>query len=128
MGTATDWQMLVYLKQKLQFPPQIAATNQRTDIVIWSASTKQIDRILVKDVKEQKRLKYQDLLAECRDIGWRIWLLPVEVGSRGFVGQSMKRELRALGIVGWERSKLIGNLCKEADTSSMLLLRKGSEQ
>ncbi|VDI78992.1 Hypothetical predicted protein [Mytilus galloprovincialis] len=103
--TATDWQMLVDLKQKLQFPPQIAVTNQRPDIVIWSASTKQAILLeltvpweeRIEDAYERKRLKYQDLLAECRDNGWRVWLFPVEVGSRGFVGQSMWRALRALG-------------------------------
>ncbi|XP_076090373.1 uncharacterized protein LOC143062594 [Mytilus galloprovincialis] len=134
--TATDWQMLVDLKQKLQFPPQIAVTNQRPDIVIWSASTKQAILLeltvpweeRIEDAYERKRLKYQDLLAECRDNGWRVWLFPVEVGSRGFVGQSMWRALRALGIVGGERSKLIGNLCKEAETASMWLWRKRSEQ
>ncbi|CAC5372773.1 mrp [Mytilus coruscus] len=82
----------------------------------------------IEDANERKRLKYQDLLAECRDNGWRVWLFPVEVGSRGFVGQSMWRALRALGIVEGERSKLIGNLCKEAETSSMWLWRKRSEQ
>ncbi|VDI62323.1 Hypothetical predicted protein [Mytilus galloprovincialis] len=138
--TATDWQMLVDLKQKLQFPPQIAVTNQRPDIVIWSASTKQAILLeltvpweeRIEDAYERKRLKYQDLLAECRDNGWRVWLFPVEVGSRGFVGQSMWRALRALGIVGGERSKLIGNLCKRAETgagtASMWLWRKRSEQ
>ncbi|CAC5407387.1 unnamed protein product [Mytilus coruscus] len=136
LGTATDWQMLVDLKQKLQFPPQIAVTNQRPDIVIWSASTKQAILLeltvpweeRIQDANERKRLKYQDLLAECRDNGWRVWLFPVEVGSGGFVGQSIWRALRALGIVGGERSKLIGNLCKEAETSLMWLWRKRSEQ
>ncbi|VDI16481.1 Hypothetical predicted protein [Mytilus galloprovincialis] len=130
--TATDWQMLMDLKQKLQFPPQIAVTNQRPDIVIWSASTKQAILLeltvpweeRIEDAYERKRLKYQDLLAECRDNGWRVWLFPVEVGSREFVGQSMWRAWRALGIVGGERSKLIGNLCKEAETASMWLWRK----
>ncbi|CAC5423515.1 unnamed protein product [Mytilus coruscus] len=123
LGTATDWQMLVDLKQKLQFPPQIAVTNQRPHIVIWSASTKQAILLeltvpweeRIDDANERKRLKYQDLLAECRDNGWRVWLFPVEVGSRRFDGQSMWRALRALGIVGGETSKLIGNLCNEAE-------------
>ncbi|CAC5362581.1 unnamed protein product [Mytilus coruscus] len=72
LGTATDWQMLVDLKQKLQFPPQIAVTNQRPDIVIWSASTKQAILLeltvpweeRIEDANERKRLKNQDLLAE----------------------------------------------------------------
>ena len=42
--------------------------------------------------------------------------------------ESLWTALRTLGIVGGERSKLIGNLCKEADTSSMWLWRKRTEQ
>ncbi|XP_071170940.1 uncharacterized protein [Mytilus edulis] len=63
--TATDWQMLVDLKQKLQFPPQIAVTNQIPDIVIWSASTKQAILLeltvpweeRIEDANERKRMK-----------------------------------------------------------------------
>ncbi|VDI21699.1 Hypothetical predicted protein [Mytilus galloprovincialis] len=67
------------LKQKLQFPQQIAVTNQRPNIVIWSASTNQAILLeptvpweeRIEDANERKRLKYQDLLEECRDNGWR---------------------------------------------------------
>ncbi|CAC5382484.1 unnamed protein product [Mytilus coruscus] len=70
LGTATDWQMLVDLKQKLQFPPQIAVTNQRPDIVIWSASTKQAILLeltvpweeRIEDANERKRLSIKTYL------------------------------------------------------------------
>ncbi|VDI54010.1 Hypothetical predicted protein [Mytilus galloprovincialis] len=113
----------------------IAVTNQRPDIVIWSASTKQAILLeltvpweeRIEDANERKRLKYKIYLQNVETM-MDGWLFPVEVGSRGFVGQSMWRALRALGIVGGERSKLIGNLCKEAETASMWLWRKRSEQ
>ena len=38
LGTATDWKDL---KQRMEFPSEIAVTNKRPDIVIWSAKTKQ---------------------------------------------------------------------------------------
>ena len=41
LGTATDWKMRVDLKQRMEFPSEIAVTNKRPDIVIWSAKTKQ---------------------------------------------------------------------------------------
>ena len=41
LGTATDWQISVDLRQRMEFPIEIAVTNKRPDIVIWSATTKQ---------------------------------------------------------------------------------------
>ena len=41
LGTATGWKMRVDLKQRMMFPSEIAVTNKRPDIVIWSAKTKQ---------------------------------------------------------------------------------------
>lgn len=35
---------------------------------------------------ERKRLKYNDLAAECREAGWKTTIYLVEVGCRGFVG------------------------------------------
>ena len=31
--TATDWQMRVELRQRMEFPPEIAVTNKRPDIL-----------------------------------------------------------------------------------------------
>ena len=41
----------------------------------------------------------------------------VEVGCRGFVGQSLWRALIAMGIKGADRWKLIGCLCRETETA-----------
>ncbi|XP_069114823.1 uncharacterized protein [Argopecten irradians] len=99
LGTAEDWQLRADLNGRMTFPPEIAVTNQRPDIVIWSSSSKQAvlveltvpweDRI--NDAYERKQAKYQDLVSDCQQRGWRMWCLPVEVGCRGFVGQSMWR-------------------------------------
>ena len=57
----------------------------------------------MEDTNERKRLKYEYLLAECGDNRWRILLFLVEVGSREFIGQSMWKTLRALGIIGGKK-------------------------
>ena len=36
LSTAQDWEMWVDLSQRLTFPPEIAATNLRPDLVLWS--------------------------------------------------------------------------------------------
>ncbi|XP_069118928.1 uncharacterized protein [Argopecten irradians] len=136
LGTAEDWQLRADLNGRMTFPPEIAVTNQRPDIVIWSSSSKQAvlveltvpweDRI--NDAYERKQAKYQDLVSDCQQRGWRMWCLPVEVGCRGFVGQSMWRALRIIGITGIERRRLIGRLCREAEVASMWLWKKREEQ
>ncbi|XP_069128963.1 uncharacterized protein [Argopecten irradians] len=41
LGTAKDWQLMIDLNGRVTFPPEIAVTNQRPDIVIWSSSSKE---------------------------------------------------------------------------------------
>ncbi|KAG5277490.1 hypothetical protein AALO_G00118230 [Alosa alosa] len=38
LNAARDWEMRVDLTQRLTFPPEIAATNLRPDLVLWSKS------------------------------------------------------------------------------------------
>ncbi|GAA6092991.1 uncharacterized protein LOC124392079 [Tachysurus ichikawai] len=40
LGRARDWKLLAILNRKLCFPAEIAATNLRPDLVLWSASLK----------------------------------------------------------------------------------------
>ena len=42
LGTLTDWQMRVDLRQGMEFQPEIAVTNKRPDTVIWSASGRRV--------------------------------------------------------------------------------------
>ena len=39
LGTATDWLARADLMNRLEFPTEIAVTNKRPDIVIWSMAT-----------------------------------------------------------------------------------------
>ena len=50
------------------------------------------------EAHEKKSLKYADLMAECRDRGWNVWLFPVEVGCRGFTAQSVWKLFQRLGM------------------------------
>ena len=40
LGRARDWKLLADLDKKLCFPPEIASTNLRPDLVLWSPSLK----------------------------------------------------------------------------------------
>ena len=81
------------LEDALIFPPEIAATLQRPDIVIFSCALRQVilieltvpleDRVCA--THERKRNRYLPLLSLCQSNGWNATHFPVEVGSRGIV-------------------------------------------
>ena len=54
----------------------------------------------MQEAYEKKLLKYQQLFQQCIEAGWRIWYVPVEVGIRGFPGNSLWRMKSLLGIQG----------------------------
>lgn len=74
-----DRRIRVDLGSMLQFPSEITKTSLRPDIVMWSSSTKTVLLIEltvpweegVEAAFKRKRLKYSDLIAECKEACWR---------------------------------------------------------
>lgn len=70
-GTS-DWEMRTDLDQQLIFPPEIAATNLRPDLVVWSKSCQHAFLIeltvpwedAMGEAFERKKFRYTDLVAE----------------------------------------------------------------
>ena len=126
LAMTDDWELLVDLKPQLVFPPEITSTSSRPDIVIWSKNAKTVIIIEltipweenVEAAHERKMLKYQGLTAECRERGWKTWCMAIEVGCRGFAGQSLWRCARTLGIIGKLRKDLVRNAERQAEESS----------
>ncbi|KAE8295057.1 hypothetical protein D5F01_LYC05980 [Larimichthys crocea] len=108
LNAARDWEMRVYLNQRLTFPPKIAVTNVRPDLLLWSKSCRRVFIVeltvpweeAINEAFERKRLRYANLAAEAEDQGWNIFVHSVEVGCRGFVACSTLRLLKERGIVG----------------------------
>ncbi|XP_045167230.2 uncharacterized protein LOC123530520 [Mercenaria mercenaria] len=129
------WEMAVDLRRKLIFP-DIVQTNLRPDIVIWSRKDKRLAMIELtvpwetrcEESYERKRAKYTELQEQCKGRGWKTWLFPVEIGSRGFPAQSLWRMLSAMGITGGERKKVIGRLSLAAERASSWLWLKREEK
>ena len=84
------------------FPPQICSTSSRPDIVIFSEQLKVC--VIVEltipaeenmtDAHDRKNIKYQSLVSECERQSWKVKYFPVEVGSRGFPGTSLRHCLK----------------------------------
>ena len=92
LSTARDWKLSVDLGQKLKIPIAVSATNLRPDIIIVSGKTKQMGIVELTVPSEErieisgeiKRNKYEKIVNEGRQNGWRVRCWAVEVGCRGF--------------------------------------------
>ena len=135
LASAQDWILNVDLNSKLVFPVEIVVTKLRPDMVMWSRSAKTViiieltvpweERIEV--AFERKRTKYDDLKNECERSGWKTWCLPVEVGSRGFIANSVWSLSKSLGLTSQVRKKLANNIGTAAERSSCWLWLKREE-
>ncbi|KAL7851321.1 hypothetical protein AOLI_G00216770 [Acnodon oligacanthus] len=74
---AQDWKMLVDIGQQLIFPPEIAATTFRPDLVLWSPSLKSVYiteltvpwENAIEEACERKKLRYTELAADAQQFG-----------------------------------------------------------
>ena len=120
--------MVADLNQRLCFPVEIATTNLRPDLVLWSASlcTVYIIELTVpwEDAMEEayvrKSLRYAELAADAEQRGWKAKVCPVDVGCRGFVGRSTTRLLKDMGI-GQAQRQAIKALSSAAEQASRWL-------
>ncbi|XP_049337547.1 uncharacterized protein LOC125802987 [Astyanax mexicanus] len=129
LTTAYDWQLKADLGRQLKFPEHIARTSLRPDLVLTSESTKQVvlleltvpweDRL--EEAHERKKAKYLELVETCRDNGWRTRCEPIEVGCRGFLGQSVHRAFKLLGIRGLLEKRATRNISEVAEKASRWL-------
>ena len=117
--TANNWCFLFDDdNNKLVFPTCIAETTRCPDGVILSSSLKQVvlleitvpdeDRLYISH--DLKMSKYTDLVLQCQTNGWKCNLFTVEVGSRGYVSQSLVKFLKFLGLSN-RAIKLARNEC-----------------
>ena len=117
LSGSTDWKLLVdYSDRPIVFPPEILATSQRPDIVIWSIALKKVVMIEltcpaeegIEAARERKLGRYTQLKQDIEEVGWTAGLLTVEVGARGYVAYSTERCFRQLGM----QKRKVSSLCK----------------
>ena len=75
---------------------------------------------------ELKRLKYEPIVQEGRQNGWRVIVWAVEVGVRGFPAMSMSTLLKDLGLKGGERKRAIERIGEVAEEASHKLITSHS--
>lgn len=129
LATVHDWELGVDLAKQLKFPEVVAKTTLRPDIVVTSVASKQVSLLeltvpwedRMEEAHERKRAKYSELVEECQSNGWRARCQPIEVGCRGFAGQSLCRAYKMLGIVGANQRRAIKLATNAAEAASRSL-------
>ena len=119
---ANDWEVLVDLGKQLKFPPEIASTRSRPDLVIFSRVLKRVvwweltcpSEERIDEDHNLKLNRYSNLKIECENNGWNCYNLAVEVGARGLVAESLRRAASMIGIKGRVLKKLLRDVSKEA--------------
>jgi hypothetical protein len=107
LRAANDWQLLIdFDKCRMLFPVTIVATEERPDVVLWSAQTKSV--ILGEltcpaeenfdNANARKTDRYAILCEQIRNAGWTVYLRTFEAGARGFVSNRFPRFLREIGL------------------------------
>ena len=120
-----DWEIRVDLDRKLVFL-NIVETNLRPDAVLMFQQSKTLVAIELtlpwednfEEAHEIKILKYADLIADCKDKRWSVWIFPVEVGCRRFLVQSVKKLLTRQGMSGRTHKTTTRGLGEAAERSS----------
>ena len=128
------WEFLFDLgDSQLVFPPEIAVTTQRPDIVIFSRSKKAVllveltvpleDCVAAGHTRKENR--YAGLVQQCTENGWFASCFAVEVGCLGYVSPSLLHCLESLGIPSSTSCKL-RNECSHVThwCSYVLFLRR----
>ena len=73
---------------------------------------------------ERKKLKYDNLLGQCRSNGWKASCLPTEVGARGFTARSLCKALSDIEATKSRAIKSISDTAKR--TAKWLWIKRSS--
>ncbi|KAI7789396.1 putative tyrosine-protein kinase transmembrane receptor ROR2 [Triplophysa rosa] len=136
LSIARDWEMQVVFNQGFTFPLEIAATNLRSDMVLWSSSSRTVLIVeltvpweeAINEAFERKNLRYAKLAVEAEDRGWTAKVFPVEVGCRGFVSNSTTRLLKKVGIRGQAQRTVVKELATVVRYIVIISAKDGGHQ
>ena len=123
LHSVQDWVMLVDIDKQLKFPDFIFPTKLRPDMVLFSVAKRMVVMIELTCPSEEnvevrhseKVVKYEDLVAGCRCNEWKTIFFAVEVGARGYVGESTRSCLTKLGLKG----ALVKKICKQLSDTAL---------
>ena len=78
-------------EEQYSFPQQVATTDERPDIVLWSSNAIHLIELTVpfetgfEEAADRKKRRYSTLATRCTERGYKSAIHTIEVGSRGFI-------------------------------------------
>ena len=103
--STVTWEVAADLKGYERFFP--IPTTKKPDLVIWSEELKEVHLVEltvphednISSAHERKENRYEALVGECEEAGWKAMHFPVEVGCRGYIATSITKWMRVAGLV-----------------------------
>ena len=126
LAEANDWTVAADLEGLRHYPQLLRDSGRRPDVVLASSSSDAfilieltvpwVDRIEASNVLKTE--KYSGLAKDLEDSGFRVKLMPVEVGVRGLVWKSAYTFLTQIGLSSRERTKAMTKMSEAAEAAS----------
>ena len=115
-------------------PPHILITNKRPDQTIINESERTIQLLELticwdqshQAAQNRKFERYQELTAELAEANWKLNLLPIQIGSRGFSANETANNLKSIFTKRKQRSSVLTNLIVTSLSSSHVIFQRKS--
>ena len=125
----SDWILISDLSPNYVFPCQIALTELRPDVVIYSNTLKHVILLELTCPCEEnmecwhstKLSKYSALVHIIRSKNWSVDIFAIEVGARGYPSHSLHSSLRKLGLPNKTTKESVKRLGKVSMESSFYI-------
>ena len=72
----------------------------------------------ISSVHQRKENRYEALVGECEEAGWKAMHFPVEVGCRGYIATSITKWMRVAGLCTKKRNILTKALQETVEKAS----------
>ena len=100
-------------------------TKKHPDLVIWSEEEKEVHLVEltvphedISSAHDRKENRYEALVGECEEAGWKALHFPVEFGCRGYIATSIKKWMRVAGLCTKKRNLLTKALQETEEKAS----------
>ena len=118
------WKVAADLKGCESFFP--IPTTKMPDLVIWSEEEKEVHLVEftvphednISSAHEWKENRYEALVGECEETGWKAMHFPVEVGCCGYIATSITKWMRVAGLCTKKRNILTKALQETVEKAS----------
>ena len=90
-------------------------TAKKPDLVVWSEELHEVHLIEltvphednIRAAHGRKEERYEELVGECEEAGWKATLFSVEVGCRGFIAESTRKWMKVAAGLNTKQERIM---------------------